>query len=381
MADAKYVLVPAVSARDVQLLASRKTIVCCETLAETVKAIKTSKALPKIETQDIAPSNGFCDLAEVSGQNEAKEALEISAVGGLNLLLMGPPGMGKTMLARCMPGIVPPLEENEQIEITGIWSLRGLIERNQYVKYRPFREVHHTISREGLVGGGTRGQIRPGEISLAHKGFLLLDEILEFPRNVIESIRQPLEDGFISIGRSGETVKLPCQFTLLGTANPCPCGWSGTYICNSCGMTKLRMCCSEKTVHKCKCQQKQIAKYLMKLSGPIIDRIDMKVIVEPFNEKLIERQSNGTAQVRERIMKARERAKELTGCEIGKCNVMKIVKLDAESRRKIGAVMQSISARGATKIMKIAMSICCLKGENMVKWWMVEQAQKLFLGK
>jgi len=232
-----------------------------------------------------------CDLSEVRGQAQAKRALEVAAAGGHNLLMIGPPGAGKSLLARCLPDLLPPLTLEEALEVTKIYSSAGLLERDaSLIRRRPFRAPHHTISYAGMVGGG-HGVPGPGEISLAHHGVLFLDELPEFDRRVLETLRQPLEERSILLSRAGVSVRYPSSFTLVAAMNPCPCGYLGD------------------SIQPCQCSVHDIRRYRRRLSGPFLDRIDLFIEVPRLTpeELLATRDTAASVEVRSRVAAARRR--------------------------------------------------------------------------
>ena len=239
---------------------------------------------------DASGADAHGDLADVRGQAAAKRALEIAAAGGHNLLLVGPPGCGKTMLARRLPSILPPMTLPEALEVTKIYSVAGFLTRNAgIVRARPFRFPHHTISQTALVGGGALA--KPGEISLAHHGVLFLDELPEFARSAIEVMRQPLEEGTVSIAHAAGTFTYPARFRLVASMNPCPCGYRGTRNA------------------ECRCDDAAVAKYVGKLSGPLLDRIDLQIEIArvPFDDMVRYDGGEKSSQIRVRAVGARER--------------------------------------------------------------------------
>ena len=299
------------------------------------------------------------DFKDVKGQQKAKKALEIAAAGGHNLLMSGSPGSGKTMMAKCMASILPPLELKEALELTKIYSISGLLSPdNPLMTKRPYRAVHHTASPNGIIGGGTNP--KPGEITLAHRGVLFLDEMVEFPRQVLEVLRQPLEDGEVVISRSKQSVKYPCNFILLGAMNPCPCGFLGD---------------KEK---QCTCTEMQIQRYRAKLSGPLLDRIDLIIEVPRLTtDELINTKTEAepSAIIRERVIKARKlQAKRyeqegiLTNSELSAEMIKKYCILDEKSQQilKLAAQKYQLSGRKYNRVLKIARTIADLNGSENI---------------
>lgn len=331
---------------------------------EPLKACKCNltEYLSKVNDDDFA-----YDFKDVKGQQKAKKALEIAAAGGHNILMVGSPGSGKTLMAKCFQSILPPLTPDEALELTKIYSISGLLSPSQpLMTKRPFRPVHHTASATGIIGGGTNP--KPGEITLAHRGVLFLDEMIEFPRNVLEVLRQPLEDNEITISRVKSTVKYPADFILLGAMNPCPCGYLGD---------------KEK---QCTCTEYQISKYKSRLSGPLLDRIDLQVEVPRLSpEELINTQESteSSADIRKRVINARklqyERYKNediLTNSALTSKLIKKYCQIDSQSEAilKMAAVKYNISGRKYDRILKLARTIADLDNSENIQVTHISQA-------
>lgn len=302
--------------------------------------------------EQTAPQARVPDMAEVRGQAGARRAMEVAAAGGHNLLMIGPPGSGKTMLARRLPGILPPMTFEEAIDATKIHSIAGLTVGNGLVTARPFRSPHHTISNIALVGGGAVP--RPGEISLAHHGVLYLDEMPEFTRQVLETLRQPLEDGEVTVARAAMTCSFPARFMLCGSMNPCPCGYLGD------------------PARECRCSPAEVQRYRGRMSGPLLDRIDLHVDVPAVKYQELTRGEKGeaSARVRERVVNARRRQLERFGGRRGLfCNAQMTGKdleahcrLDEAPLRLLERAMDrmGLSARAYNRILRVARTIADL---------------------
>lgn len=356
--EVKELIVPAANANEAAAV-HRTRVVGAPNLIALLRHLRGEEVLPAaVSTTSGERAGEEADFAEVRGQAQAKRALEVAAAGGHNVMMIGPPGSGKTMLARRLSTILPRLSVDEAIITTKIHSVAGVLPAGSgLLTRRPFRAPHHTISTAGMAGGGAA--VRPGEVSLAHHGVLFLDELPEFRRETLEVMRQPMEDGHVTIARAARTVTFPARFTLAAALNPCPCGYFND------------------SRRDCICSQRQIARYLAKISGPLLDRVDLQVEVAALTTDEIASVDPGesSASIRDRVDAARQiqqdrfrRASIVCNAEMSTRHLRRACELDPPSRRLLLAAIErlGLSARAHDRILKVSRTIADLAGSERI---------------
>lgn len=358
----KGIIVPRENAREAAVVNNLEVLVA-DNLQNIIDFMNGKSELERVEVNTrqlfyAAENNFAADFADVKGQNAVKRAFAIAASGGHNLIMVGPPGAGKSMMAKCLPSILPPLSLSEALETTKIHSVAGLRSATGLITQRPFRSPHHSISSAALIGGGQNPV--PGEVSLAHNGTLYLDELPEFSRSVLEVLRQPLEDRQITIARAKNTVVYPSSVMLVASMNPCPCGYY------------------THPTKQCTCTAMQVQKYLGRISGPLLDRIDLQIEIAPlsFDEMSQTTASEPSAAIRERVVKARQRQEEryrdhpLIHCnaQMTSAQIREYCQLDDRSMRVLRNAMSKLdlSARAYDRILKVARTIADYEGLDQI---------------
>jgi magnesium chelatase family protein len=354
--EGRAFVVPTDNAREATLVEGLP-VTFAASLSELIGILQGTVTCPPAPMTVSAETQSSCDFKDIAGQDQAKRALEIAAAGGHNVLLVGPPGSGKTLLARHLPSILPPMQPQEALEVTKIYSVAGLLaDRGTLVSERPFRAPHHSISYGGLIGGGKVPQ--PGEVSLAHHGVVFLDELPEFSKRVLEQLRQPLEDGNVTIARVSATLTYPAQFMLVAAMNPCPCGYLGD---------KLK---------PCTCSAGDVSRYQGKISGPLLDRIDLQLSVPrlEYHELSSRAQGESSATIRGRVIQARSRQETRLAPYGLFCNArlqhkhLRRLALDpaAEQLLKSAYAKLALSARAHDRILKVARTIADLAASDAI---------------
>ena len=363
-------IIPASNAREASFIEGID-VYALETLRDVVEMLSgvVYEKVPSSTYESACENHGYgVDFADVKGQTVAKRALEIAVAGGHNALMIGPPGAGKTMLAKCVPTIMPEMTFEEAIEVTKIHSVAGILDSSVgIVTTRPFRTPHHTTTVPALVGGGAKA--KPGEVSLANHGVLFLDEMPEYSRHALETLRQPLEDRRVTVSRVQQTTEYPANFMLIASMNPCPCGNYGS---------KNQIC---------RCTPSQIHNYVSKLSGPLMDRIDLQIEVDniSYDELRTKQEGETSAEIKKRINRVRALQRERfakdgisTNAEMGSRELAKYCQIDENCERLLKKAFEklNLSARGTTRILKVARTIADIEGsENITPAHIAEAIQ------
>lgn len=338
-------------------------IYALDNLKSVVELLRGEQEHKPLTTKRFVNNSAFnkynVDFSEVKGQFVAKRAIEIAVAGGHNIIMIGPPGAGKTMMAKCVPTIMPDMSFEEAIEVTKIHSIAGVLDSSKgIVSRRPFRTPHHTATMPALIGGGANA--KPGEVSLAHNGVLFLDEMPEYQRKTLETLRQPLEDGYVTVSRAKQTLEYPARFMLVASMNPCPCGNFGS------------------KTQQCKCTASEIHKYVSKLSGPLIDRIDLQIEVDniSYEELRGDGEAESSAEIKKRVEKARAIQRDrykgsniFVNAYMTNAQVKKYCALDktCETLLKNAFEKLNLSARASTRILKVARTIADLEGSENIR--------------